>query len=736
MNQAETRGLPEPSRGDLEDFFENAAVGLHIIGHDGIIVRANKAELAMLGYPAAEYIGRHISEFHMDPDVLGDVLARLGRGEELIKFPARLRASDGSVRHVLITSNGQFRDGKFVSTRCVTVDVTGEKLAQESARNSELKFQKMLESLPTPIYTTDAEGHLTFFNDAAAELAGRRPELGIDQWCITWKLYRADGTFLPHDECPMAVALKEKRAIRDVEIIAERPDGSRARVIPYPTPLFDGNGELVGAINMMVDVSARHESEQELARLGAVVASSEDAVISVNLKGLITHWNSGATQLYKYESDEMVGQSIDAIIPLELRPQEAEILAKLRSGERVKNYETERVSKDGRRVSISLSAASLRDEKGNVIGMTKVARDMTERKQAEQLQFLLLNELNHRVKNTLATVQAIAHQTVRSARSPEEFATSFTARLQALSKAHNLLTQSSWQGADLLSLIREQLMHTDKDDRISYSGPSVVLEPQVALHLSMVLHELGTNARKYGSLSVPRGQVSIGWSVQSTRVNDDPTLQLKWQERNGPSVAAPTKQGFGTTLIQQSIQAHGGDVIITYGPEGVTCEIKMSLSQEMSPKVKTNEMLALGRSTGGQREMTGSSMEGKRILVVDDEPLLVMDLVDTLSNVGCVIVGPASNHAQAKVLIVEADFDAALMDVNLGGQQVDDLAAALTQRNIPFAFVTGYGREGLPQSFQHAPLVGKPFSQQQLLDVVRQLVAHKTEIIRFGRNRS
>lgn len=730
--KAKTLDPLQPYPEDLGDFFENAAVGLHIVDHNGVIVRANKAELAMLGYPAEEYVGRHISAFHVDPEVIADVLARLGRGEEIIRFPARLRAADGSLRHVLITSNGHFNDGKFTNSRCVTVDVTAEKLAWASAREGELGFQNMMESLPTPIYTTDAQGHVTFFNEAAAELAGRRPEIGVDQWCITWRLYKPDGTRLPHDECPMAIALKEKRAVRGVEIIAERPDGRRARVIPYPTPLFDKNGAMVGAINMLVDISARHATEQELARLGAVVAASEDAVIGVNLEGRITHWNDGATRLYKYEPHEMIGQPIVSIIPPELYAQETEILDKLKQGERVKNYETERVSKDGRRVSISLSASSLRDEKGHIIGMTKVGRDITERKQAEQLQQLLLNELNHRVKNTLATVQAIAHQTVRSAKSPGDFAAGFTARLQALSKAHNLLTQSSWQGADLLSLIREQLL----DERISYAGPSVVLNPQVALHLSMVLHELGTNARKYGSLSVPRGNVSVKWSVQATRAGDDSTLLLKWQERDGPSVAAPSKQGFGTTLIQQSIQAHGGDIVINYGSDGVSCEIKLPLSQEMGPDIKKYESPAIGQTPADAREKAGSSIKGKRILLVDDEPLLLMDLEETLTNSGCVIVGPANTIAQAKVLIGEAEFDAALLDVNLGGHKVDELAAALTQKNIPFAFVTGYGREGLPPSFRHAPLVGKPFSQQQMLDAVRQLVAHKTNVVHFGRSQN
>ena len=586
-----THELLRANQGNLEDFFENAAVGLHIVDQNGIILRANKAELALLGYRAEEYVGRHISTFHMDQEVIADVLLRLGRGEEIVRLPARLRTANDSVRHVLITSNGQFTDGKLINSRCVTVDVTGEKLAQESVRERELTFQNMLESLPTPIYTTDAHGHLTFFNDAAAELAGRRPELGIDQWCITWRLYKPDGAPLPHDQCPMAIAIKEKRTIRGLEIIAERPDGTRARVIPYPTPIFDNNKELIGAINMLVDVTARYESAQELARLGAVVASSEDAVIGLDLEGRITHWNNGATDLYKYESDEMIGQSIVSIVPEELRAQEFTILEKLSRGERVKNYETERIDRNGRRVSISLSASSVRDDKGHIIGITKVGRDITERKQAEDLQKLLLNELNHRVKNTLATVQAIAHQTVRSAKSPGDFASGFTARLQALSKAHNLLTQSSWQGANLLSLIREQLL----DERISYAGPSVVLEPQVALHLSMILHELGTNARKYGSLSVPRGSVSLNWSVQSTRANDDPLLFLAWQERDGPTVTVPTTRGFGTTLIQQSIQTHGGYVVINYGSKGVSCEIKVPLSQETGIK---NESLRNSSTRG------------------------------------------------------------------------------------------------------------------------------------------
>lgn len=166
------------SKEDLEDFFENGAVGLHIVSSDGAILRANKAELDLLGYRVDEYIGRQIADFHADRPVIKDILARLGRGEKLDRYPARLRAKDGSIKHVLITSNAQFREGEFVNTRCFTFDVTREMLAEERTRDGEQRFREMLDALPAAVYTTDARGKITFYNQAAAELAGRRRARG------------------------------------------------------------------------------------------------------------------------------------------------------------------------------------------------------------------------------------------------------------------------------------------------------------------------------------------------------------------------------------------------------------------------------------------------------------------------------------------------------------------------------------------------------------------------------
>lgn len=239
---------------DLDDFFENSAVGLHVVSAAGIILRANQAELDLLGYTAEEYVGRHIAEFHADPSTVGKILNGFLDGGPLVRVPAQLRAKDGSIKNVLITSNGRFEEGRFVSTRCFTIDVTDLERMGEQLRDGERHMRELLDALPAALYTTDAEGRITFYNKAAVELAGRTPQLG-DQWCVTWRLYRPDGTPLPHDQCPMAVALKENRAVRGVQAIAERPDGTRVPFIPYPTPLRDASGSVVGAVNMLVPVA-------------------------------------------------------------------------------------------------------------------------------------------------------------------------------------------------------------------------------------------------------------------------------------------------------------------------------------------------------------------------------------------------------------------------------------------------------------------------------------------------
>jgi PAS domain S-box-containing protein len=249
-------------------------------------------------------------------------------------------------------------------------------------RQSEYSLHEMIDALPAAIYTTDVEGRLTHFNRACIELSGRTPVLGSDCWCVSWKLYRADGTPLPHDECPMAIALKEGRAVCDQMIILERPNGSRALIRPYPTLLRDCDGKIVGGINMLMDVT--ESSEAELARLAAIVESSDDAIVSKTLDGVITSWNRSAERMFGYTEAEAIGRHISLIIPAERRSEENEVLARLRRGEKIDHFETERQTKDGRRLNISLTVSPIKDRNGKIVGASKIARDITERKQTEK----------------------------------------------------------------------------------------------------------------------------------------------------------------------------------------------------------------------------------------------------------------------------------------------------------------------------------------------------------------
>lgn len=248
---------------NLEDFFDNGGIALHLVGPDGTVLRANKAELNLLGYTADEYVGRDIADFHADRAVIADILARLSRGEKLTAYPARLVAKDGSIKHVEITSSVQFCDGKFINTRCFTVDVTELFKARANVRERDAQLRQVLDALPAAVYTTDEKGKITYYNRAAVELAGREPELGKDEWCVTFRIYTPDGKHLPHDQCPMAIALKEKRPVRGVEALAQRPDGTLVPFLPFPTPISREDGELVGAVNMLVDISERKQSETQ-----------------------------------------------------------------------------------------------------------------------------------------------------------------------------------------------------------------------------------------------------------------------------------------------------------------------------------------------------------------------------------------------------------------------------------------------------------------------------------------
>jgi len=264
------------------------------------------------------------------------------------------------------------------------IEVTKQVLARQEIEKRERQFREMIDALPAAIYTTDAKGRLTHFNPAAVEFSGRTPELGTDQWCVSWKLYYPDGRPMPHDECPMAIALKEGQVIKGAEAIAERPDGMRRWFIPYPTPLRDDHGNIIGGINMLVDITDRKQAEEASAHLAAIVSSSDDAILSKNLDGVIRSWNQSAERLYGYTAKEAIGKHITIIVPSDRRTEENNILSRLRRGERIDHFETVRMRKDGSTFDVSLTISPIKDSAGCVIGASNVARDISHVKRIER----------------------------------------------------------------------------------------------------------------------------------------------------------------------------------------------------------------------------------------------------------------------------------------------------------------------------------------------------------------
>lgn len=333
-----------------------------------------------------------------------------------------------------------------------------------------------------------------------------------------------------------------------------------------------------------------------------------------------------------------------------------------------------------------------------------------ERLRAWQQEQMLMAELDHRVKNTLAGIQAMVSQTSRSAVSLVAFTQGLNGRIQSMSRAQSLLTQSRWEGVSLEALIHEELDAYDSDHgNIVVAGPQLILAPKAALALSLAIHELATNAAKYGALSLSSGRVEVHWNLGS---NDG--LELQWKESGGPPVSPPVRRGFGSTLIERALAIEtGGLSVLSFEPTGAKCYITMPAN-------------AVRSGAEGQRAKPGLRHEDapvlakvvdrtKRILVIEDSAMVLMDLEDLISELGWEVVGPATRLANAVHLAGTAVIDAALVDINLAGEMSWDAAALLQDRKIPFVFTTGYDSATmLPSRFAGQYVVGKPFKKQDI----------------------
>jgi PAS domain S-box-containing protein len=312
--------------------------------------------------------------------------------------------------------------------------------------------------------------------------------------------------------------------------------------------------------------------------LAAIVESSDDAIVSKTLDGIVTSWNPAAERLFGYSADEIIGRPIATLAPPGRGNEMPAILERLRRGEKVDHFETVRRRKDGSLVDISLTVSPIRDETGRIVGASKIARDITARKQAEERQRMLTAELSHRVKNMLAVVGVLADRSCANATSIAGCLETFRGRLQALGAAHNALIAGNWTWASLAALVQTTLEpYVGDDDRIRLDVQDLRITPELALSLALGLHELATNAVKYGALSGPSGRIVLTAHVERSGSGEE--LRLVWQEDGGPAVARPAVPGFGTSMLSQAMQyQHKGTVEFDWRKEGLVCRLSLPLA--------------------------------------------------------------------------------------------------------------------------------------------------------------
>ncbi|MFY9622165.1 MAG: PAS domain S-box protein [Pyrinomonadaceae bacterium] len=790
-------------------------------------------------------------------------------------------------------------------------DITERKSAEQSLAESEQRYRSVIEALPAAVYTTDALGRVTMFNQAAVDLAGRQPTLGSDSWCVTWKLYHPDGTPMPHDECPMAQALKTEEVIRGHEAIAERPDGSRINFIPYPTPLRDNSGKLIGAINMLVDITDRkraeealqqserntkaaleyaeatlrtspiplvvlekdfrvrtandafykvfqvkrdetedrfiyelgngqwnipklhelleevlprdkwfqdfevtHEfqtigtrtmllnarrmeterrgaerivlvihditdrkrAERELRHMASIVETTDDAVISKNLDGIITSWNPAAERLYGYQAAEMIGKPVAILIPTEWPDEEPKILARIRRGERIDHYETVRVAKGGRRLDVSLTVSPLHDATGQIVGASKIARDITEQKRTQE-----------EIARLLAAERAARQDAEVASRTKDEFLatlshelrTPLTAMLGWLTilRGHKLdqataehAIETIERNAKAQAQLIEDLVDISRivggklnlevvptelmpivDAAIEVVRPAadakaITIEVNYdatvgpvsgdASRLQQIVWNLLSNAVKFtpkgGKVSIDfrrqNGFAEVVISDTGIGISADflPHVFERFRQAESTATRSHRGMGLGLAIVRHLIELHGGTV--TAASDGENRGTTITIHLPLAPAEKRRAARPAQKKNGDN----GHELKGLRILLVEDEPDARELIAMVLKSSGAQVEAVDTAQGAFESLSTAAP-DVLVSDIGLPLESGYDLirkvrAMASDTKKVPAIALTAFATENdrkLSLSAGFQAHLAKPVEPGDLLEAIKGVINGK-----------
>ena len=554
---------------ELEDFFEQAPMAMNWVGPDGTLLRANRAELDLLGYRHDEYVGRNVAEFHVDQAPIEDILRRLARGATLRDHEARLRHRDGSVRHVLSDANVRWDGDRFLHTRCFTRDVTARKREEERRALYAEIVAKSSEAIavidPSGVYLEQNAAHRALLGYADADLTGLTPAVHL-----------GDETF-----AQIAAELAATGQWRG-EVPSRTKDGRRIEVELSAFTVRDADGRPVCHVGIKRDVTERRRAEEAAARLAAIVESSDDAIISKTIEGVVTSWNPAAERLYGYTAEEAVGQPISLIFPPDRLDEFPSIMGRLARGEHIAHYETVRRRKDGSLVDVSISIAPVRDGTGRITGASTIARDISERRAFERKQQEFLTMIAHDLRSPLTSVKGYGQLLRRRGVYKD---TAVAAILSQVDKMERLVgdvldvtridegrLELRLEPVDLVALVRT---YAERQQELTDLHTLRVEAPDQPLvgewdadRVGQVIENLLTNAAKYA----PDGEILVRVedlgdearvSVRDQGIGIPPEALPHLFERfyrAGGAGASAKGVGLGLHIAKSLVEAHGGRI--------------------------------------------------------------------------------------------------------------------------------------------------------------------------------
>lgn len=598
-------------------------------------------------------------------------------------------------------------------------DKLGPRTPLGDAAETRLRLAGIVASAMDAIITVDDEQNVVLFNPAAERMFGLSAEAALGEPItrfIPERFRSAHGDHIRR----FAETGVTSRQMGSLGAISGRRENGEEFPIEASISQVEIAGQRLSTV-ILRDITERKRAEGALEesrrRMEGIVNSAMDALITIDGQQRILLFNPAAERMFEVPASQAVGQPISRFIPERHRAGHDEHINRFKATGVTSRRMGALGSISGLRASgeeFPVEASISQTEVGGEALATVILRDITERRANEEARLLLVREVDHRAKNALAVVQALVSLT--RAPTKEEFVVAVRGRVAALARAHSLLSRNRWEGADLARVITDETEPYQRPGQVRIDGPPVSLAPDAVQPISLLVHELATNAVKYGALSVEQGQVKVAW-----RTTPDHELELTWVETGGPAVTAPVGRGFGSTLVSEvTTRQLGGRMDIDWNAEGMNLRVLLPARNHRPALSQVRRSPGEGEAVGP----TGSDHNGGLILIVEDEVLVAMELTDGLRQLGWEVLGPAASTDEALTLLARSrQPDAAILDINLAGKLVFPLAELLRARRVPFVFCTGYEEVGDDERYRDTPVVRKPVNFNMLGSELRKVMA-------------